>query len=85
MLAEEVFVAVDEGVDRGVDGRVVRDVGTVVVWLFEELFEVTRLVDDVVLVAIPVSIQEHALMIFEGDALQSELIATGVAMAMFVV
>lgn len=83
-LVEEVFALLVEDVDREADDTEARDVRTVVVRIVEELFD-TRLVDELVVVVMTASIQEHALRIFDGSALQPELIDMGVTIAVFVV
>jgi hypothetical protein len=80
-LGEEVLLVVAEDVDREADEDVVRDVESVVFWLVEELFDFARLVVERVVAWMTVSMQEQALRISEGDALQPELIGTGVAIA----
>lgn len=79
------FAAFDVEVDRELVEEVARDVVTLVVWLDEEVFAVTRPVDEVFEVVVAVLMQEHALSIFEDEALQPELIAEGVEIAAFVV
>jgi hypothetical protein len=78
-----VPVVVEE-VDRKTDDCVVGDVETVVFRVVEELFD-ARLVDELVVVVVTTLMQEQALRIFEGSALQAELIGTGVAIAVSVV
>lgn len=74
-----------EDVDRELAEEVARDVVTLVVWLDEEVFAAMRLVDEVFEAVVTVLMQEHALSIFEDEALQPELIAEGGEIAVFVV
>jgi hypothetical protein len=83
-----VTVTVDgmiAGFDEEVDREVVVEVEKLAAWLEEEDLAVRRVEDDVFDVVVAVSMQVQALRIFEDDALHPELIADGVAIAMFVV
>jgi hypothetical protein len=74
-----------EEVDRVLVVDVTEDAGTRVVWLDEEAFTLVGLVGEVFPVVVAVLMHEQALRILDEDALQPELIAEGVEIAMLVV
>jgi len=82
-----VTVTVDctiAGVEADEDREVAMGVEILVTWLDEEVLTVMRVAEDAFDVVVAVLIQEQALRIIEEDALHPELIADGVAIAMFV-
>jgi hypothetical protein len=73
------------GVEAEEDREVIMVVEMLITWLDEKVFEVGGVVGEVFDVVVAVLMQEQALRIIEDDCLHPELIADGVAIAIFVV
>jgi hypothetical protein len=85
VTVEGRFAEFDEVVDRTLVEDVAGDVRKLVVWLDEEVFTLVELVEEDFAVVVAVLMHKQALRILDEDALQPELIAEGVEIAMLVV